>query len=140
MSDEDRYAKPLPDVNDMVTAGYWEAARQHRLVVSRCDDCQHPFFYPRRFCPQCWSERISTLDASGRGTVFSFTWVHVPFYDDTWANDVPYCIGWIELEEDVRLVSAIVDAVPGDVAVGDAVTVCFDDVTPDVTLAKFRLS
>ena len=137
---EERYAKPLPNTNDMVTATYWEAARDHRLVVSQCEDCQHAFFYPRRFCPQCWSERISTIEASGRGTVFSFTWVHVPFYDDTWKNDVPYCIGWIELEEGVRMVSAIVDSAIDDVSVGDAVTVCFDDVTSEITLPKFRRS
>ena len=137
---EEPYAKPLPNADDMVTATYWEAARNHQLVVSQCEDCQHVFFYPRRFCPQCWSERISTIEASGRGTVFSFTWVHVPFYDDSWKNDVPYCIGWIELEEGVRMVSAVVDLRIGDIGVGDAVTVCFDDVTSEITLPKFRRS
>ena len=137
---EVRYSKPLPNMNDAVTAPYWLAAKEHRLVVPRCDACAHTFFYPRAFCPACWSARISMVPASGRGTVFSFTWVHVPFFDDTWKDDVPYCVAWIELDEGVRLVSAIVDAEPGEVAIGDAVTVCFDDVTDDVTLPKFRRS
>jgi hypothetical protein len=134
------YSKPLPNLSDAVSAPYWQAAQQHRLSLPRCESCGHVFFYPRLCCPRCWSEDVTWIDASGRGTVFSFTWVHVAFYDDTWKDDVPYCVGWIELEEGPRLVSAVVDATPGQVEIGAAVTVCFDDVTPEVTLPKFRLS
>jgi uncharacterized OB-fold protein len=66
--------------------------------------------------------------------------VHVPFYDDTWAADVPYCVAIVELDEGVRLVTNIVGVEPGDVDVGDPVRVVFDDVTPEVTLPKFEVA
>jgi uncharacterized OB-fold protein len=134
------YAKPLPSLDDDVTAPYWAAAAEHRLVLPRCRDCGAVFFYPRRFCPACWSERVEWVDASGTGTVWSLTFVHVPFYDDTWASDVPYCVGIVELDEGVRLVTNIVGVQPGGVRVGDAVRVVFDDVTAEVTLPKFEVA
>jgi uncharacterized OB-fold protein len=133
------YRKPLPSLADDATRPYWQAAADHRLALPRCLDCGETFFYPRLRCPSCWSERLEWVDAAGTGTVWSFTWVHVPFYDDTWADDVPYCVALVELGEGVRLASNIVDVEPGDVHVGDAVRVVFDDVTPEVTLPRFQL-
>ncbi len=134
------YRKPLPNLSDDVTAPYWDAAAEHRLVLPRCVDCGTTFFYPRRRCPACWSDRLEWADATGAGTVWSFTWVHVPFYDDVWADDVPYCIACIELDEGVRLVTNLVGADAASVAIGDPVRVVFDDVTPEVTLPKFRVT
>jgi uncharacterized OB-fold protein len=134
------YAKPLPSLDDEVTAPYWAAAAEHRLVLPRCRDCGAVFFYPRRFCPACWSERVEWVAASGTGTVWSLTFVHVPFYDDTWASDLPYCVGIVELDEGVRLVTNIVGVQPGGVRVGDPVRVVFDDVTDEVTLPKFEVA
>ena len=37
---------------------------------------------------------------AGTGRVWSFTWVHVPFYDGAWKDDVPYCVAIIELDEE----------------------------------------
>lgn len=133
-------AKPMPALDDDVTAPYWAAAVQHRLVLPRCRDCGSVFFYPRRFCPTCWSDRVEWVDAVGTGSVWSLTFVHVPFYDDTWTSDVPYCVGIVELDEGVRLVTNIVGVQPGDVHVGDPVRVVFDDVTSEVTLPKFEVA
>jgi uncharacterized protein len=139
MSERSEYAKPLPSLDDEVTAPYWKAATEHRLALPRCGECGAVFFYPRRFCPSCWSERIEWIDAAGTGTVWSFTFVHVPFYDETWAADVPYCVGLVQLDEGVRLATNIVGVGPGEVAIGDPVRAVFDDVTPEVTLPKFEL-
>jgi uncharacterized OB-fold protein len=131
------YRKALPGLRDDATSPYWKAAAEHRLALPRCLDCETVFFYPRLRCPSCWSDRLEWVDAAGTGTVWSFTWVHVPFYDDAWNDDVPYCVGLVELDEGVRLVTNIVGVAPDEVAVGDRVRVVFDDVTAEVTLPKF---
>ncbi len=133
------YAKPLPSLGDEVTAPYWQAAAEGRLALPRCEDCGTTFFYPRRACPSCWSEHIEWTDAAGTGRVWSFTWVHVPFYDDAWKDDVPYCVAIIELDEGVRLVSSLTGVEPGQVEVGDGARVVFDRVTDEVTLPRFEV-
>ncbi len=54
------------------------------------------------------------------------------------ADVVPYSPVVIELEEGVRMVSWLVDVAPADIRIGLPVEVVFEDVTPEVTLPKFR--
>jgi uncharacterized OB-fold protein len=131
------YLRTLP-VPDGDTAPYWDAAKQHRLVIQRCSDCARAIFYPRSVCPHCMSDRIAWIDASGRGTIYSYTVVHraPPQFTDS----APYVVALIDLAEGVRLMSNIVDCSPTAVRIGAAVEVTFDDVTPEITLPKFRLS
>jgi uncharacterized OB-fold protein len=132
------YDKPLPSLGDEVTAPYWESARRHELCLPECNACGLLFFYPRRFCPGCWADDLTWRRVAGTGHVWTFTEVHVPFYDDTWADDVPYLVAVIELDEGPHLLTNL--SVPDvmSLRVGDRVEVFFDDVTDEVTLPKFR--
>jgi uncharacterized OB-fold protein len=69
--------------------------------------------------------------------VFSWTVAAQPFVPQ-FAPLVPYAPAVIELEEGVRMVSWLTDVKPEDLALGLPVEVTFDDVTPEVTLPKFR--
>jgi uncharacterized OB-fold protein len=53
-------------------------------------------------------------------------------------EEVPYAPAIIEMEEGVRLVSWVVDCPPEELRSGMPVEVFFDDVTPEITLPKFR--
>ena len=57
------------------------------------------------------------------------------------AGDVPYAVAQVTLDgtdEQVRILSNLVDVPPEQVTVGMRVQVVFDDVTAEVTLPKFR--
>lgn len=54
------------------------------------------------------------------------------------ADLVPYSPVMIEMEEGVRLVSWLTDVSPDELRLELPVEVVFDDVTPEVTLPKFR--
>jgi uncharacterized protein len=54
------------------------------------------------------------------------------------ADAVPYSIVIVELEEGVRMATWVVDVSPDQLRIGLPVEVVFDDVTPEVTLAKFK--
>ena len=132
--------KPRPDTGDAATAPYWEAASRHELVLRGCDACGQVFFVPREFCPDCWSSELSWRPMSGTGTVWTFTEVHVPFYDDTWADDVPYVVAVIELEEGPRMLANIVETDTASLQIGDRVEVTFQDRPEGVTLPMFRVA
>ena len=130
------YAKPLPEITPEM-APFWEAARQHRLVVQRCRGCGTARFPARDQCSTCLSRESEWAPVSGRGTVFSFAVMH-QVYHPGFAAEVPYALVMIELEEGGRLISNLVECPVSDVVVGMPVEVVFDDVTPEVTLPKFR--
>ena len=132
--------KPRPDLNDAATSPYWEAAARHELMLPRCDGCGLVFFSPRKHCPGCWSGDLSWQSMSGRGTVWTFTEVHVPFYDDTWADDVPYVVAVIELDEGPRLLANLVEPDMERLSIGDRVEVTFEDRSEGVSLPVFRVA
>lgn len=132
-------AKPRPDLNDTAAAPYWEAAARHELTLPCCGDCGLVFFPPRELCPDCWSRELSWQRVAGGGTVWTFTEVHVAFYDDTWADDVPYVVAVIELDEGPRLLANIVAPDMDSLSIGDRVVVEFEDRSEGVTLPMFQV-
>jgi uncharacterized protein len=119
------------------TAFWWEGLKTGKLLIQRCGGCgalRHP---PRPMCPHCQSLEWDTVEASGRGTVYSFVVSHYPQVP---AFDYPLAIGLIELEEGTRLVSNVVDIDPAEVHVGMPVEVVFTAVDDELTLPLFRPS
>ncbi|HEY3096257.1 MAG TPA: bifunctional MaoC family dehydratase N-terminal/OB-fold nucleic acid binding domain-containing protein [Acidimicrobiia bacterium] len=116
-------------------AFWFEGARQHRLLIQRCKQCgtlRHP---PRPMCAECRSYEWEVVDASGRGTVYSFVVNHYP---QAPAFDYPLAVGLIELEEGTRLVANVIGIDPGDIRIGMPVEVEWVDHDPDLTLPAFR--
>ena len=87
------------------TQFFWDGAKEHRLLIQRCAGCgtlRHP---PRPMCPSCHSLEWDAVEASGRGTVFSFVMPRhppLPWFDDG------YIVALVELEEGTRLVTNLV--------------------------------
>lgn len=128
--------KPLPQVSAEM-APFFAAARRHELVVQRCGGCGTHRFPARDLCSRCLSREVSWVPVSGRGTVFSVAVMH-QVYHPGFAAEVPYAVVVVELEEGARLLSNVVDCPVRDIRIGMPVEVVFDDVTPEVTLPKFR--
>ena len=117
---------------------FWDAAREHRLVIQRCDECGYYVHWPQLLCPQCHSDRLTPTEVSGRGTVYSFTIVHHVFHPG-FAGDVPYSLAIIELDEQpgLRLVANVVDCPHEAIATGMPVEVTFED-REGYTVPQFR--
>jgi len=116
-------------------AFWFEGARQHRLLIQRCKECgtlRHP---PRPMCSECYSYEWDVVDATGRGTVYSFVVNHYPQVP---AFDYPLAVGLIELEEGTRLVADVIGVDPADMRVGMPVEVEWVDHDPDLSLPAFR--
>lgn len=131
------YDKPLP-VIDSESRPYWDALKQHRLTLKRCQDCGKHHFYPRALCPHCHSDAVEWVDARGTGTIYSFTIARRPA-GPAFKADTPYVVAVVELDEGARMMTNIVTDKVDAVRIGQHVTVQYEDVTDEVTLPKFRL-
>ena len=120
--------KPTP-----LSAPFWEAAREQRLVLQRCDK-GHYRWTPQLLCDQCHSEVYSWDEVSGRGTVYSWTMVHrapLPSFP------APYVVAVVELEEGPLMLSTIVDWTREDLEIGRAVKVRWQKLDDEITLYPF---
>ncbi|HYF44946.1 MAG TPA: bifunctional MaoC family dehydratase N-terminal/OB-fold nucleic acid binding domain-containing protein [Acidimicrobiales bacterium] len=134
--EQPRPKRPRPAITHD-NAFWFEGAKRHELLIQRCSACgtlRHP---PEPMCPACQSPEWDTVEASGRGTVYSYVVAHYPQIP---AFDYPLPIGLVELEEGTRLVADLVGVEPGDVHVGMPVEVEFADHDDDLTLPQFRPS
>lgn len=134
--------RPLPTPTAL-TAGFWEAARERRLVVQRCDACGVHRHYPQPRCADCLSEEWSWHEIAGSGVVYTFTVTYQAFHP-AWSERLPYAVATVELDGGIRMVT---DLPPGDeerVTIGAPVEVFFEDATAadgtPCTLPRFRLS
>lgn len=84
------------------------------IEASQCDSCRRSWFPPLRVCPDCNSEEISPVQLTGRGSLYSYTIVHVGRGD----LPTPYALGMIDLDAGVR-VFAQVDLTSDGLHVGD---------------------
>ena len=133
-----QYSKPLPTIRDE-NRPFWQGCRENRLRMQRCDACGHIRFPINHVCPRCLSEAHHWHDLSGRGTVFAYVVYH-HVYNQAFAQDVPYNVALVQLEEGPRMYSNVVGVPNEAVKVGDALEVVFDPVTPEVTIPRFRLA
>jgi uncharacterized OB-fold protein len=126
----------LPLIEDE-TRPYWEAARARRLLIRRCRACGEAHFYPRPFCPGCWSDDVAWEEASGRATLYTHSTVYrndlPPFVER-----VPYVAAVVDLEEGPRMMTELVGTEPDDVRIGMPLAVEFRDLTDEVTVPVFR--
>jgi len=126
----------LPTVEDE-TRPFWDAAAEGRLLIQRCNACDQWQYYPRPFCKRCWSEDLEWAEASGKGTIYTFSIVRrndLPPFGDR----VPYVPAIIDLEEGPRMMSEVVDAALESIEVGQAVVVDFREIDDELKRPVFR--
>lgn len=126
--------RPAPGISDD-TRFFWEGCQQGKLLIQRCTECatlRHP---PAPVCMQCHSFDWDTLQASGKGKLYSFVVMHYP---QVAPFDHPNPIGLIELDEGVRLIAGLAGVKREDINIGQRVQVEFQTFDDDLALPLFR--
>ncbi len=96
------------------TEKFWKAAEDGKLLYGWCLACSEAHYYPRSFCPFCFSDRVEWREASGAATVYSYS---VMYRSPTG----PYTIAFVELAEGPRILTNIVDCDFAKIAIDAAV-------------------
>jgi uncharacterized protein len=128
---------PIPEYG---TEPYWEAANQERLVMQKCDACQKLRFTPAPLCTFCASDAYTWAELSGKGKIITWTVITHPIHPAAVAK-VPYVVVVVELaeQEGLRMVSNLIDAEAGEIAVDATVEVAFEQHPSGQKLPVFRL-
>jgi uncharacterized OB-fold protein len=125
---------PAPQAT-LETRRFWDATVNGRLLLPRCDDCSTVIWYPRRFCPACGSRSVSWFEASGRGSIYSFTITRIG--QGRYREAPPYVFAYVELDEGPRVMTNIVDCDSERLEIGQAVKVVFHDTGEGSALPRF---
>lgn len=130
------YIKPIP-FRQPWSEEFWQATKQHKLLIQNCQNCGANIFYPRKYCPECWSGDLGWIEASGRARIYSFS-VMMDMVEPMFMPDLPYVLATVNLEEGIRMTTRIVECNPEDVKIDMEVEAVFEDISPECALPMFR--
>jgi uncharacterized OB-fold protein len=117
---------PIPDP---VTRPFWDAAAQGRFLIGRCKDTGRHFFPPRGVSPFTLSPNVELVEASGQGSVYSYTVMR---------TKQPYIPAMVELAEGPRIFTNLVEVAPEAVRIGMAVKLAWTPTEGGPPVPMFR--
>ena len=129
-----RFDLPAPDFDSQP---FWDGCREGRFRIRYCNACARSHFYPRPFCPKCWSDDVEWRDAAGTGILYTYSIVRQndlpPFHER-----VPYVAAIVELDEGPRVMTNIEGCELDALEVGMRVRADYKVIADDVTIPVFR--
>ena len=132
---EAKGTRPLPQPTG-ITRPFWDAAREHRLVIQYDPDTAAYQFYPRPGSVMTGKRNLEWREVSGKGSVYSYTETHVP--TPGFEDQAPYLLATVDLDEGVRMLARLVGIEADEVAIGLRVRVCWDDLSDEITYFGFE--
>ena len=113
------------------------------LLGTVCEACGE-YFYPRRaVCAKCLSDRTREVELQARGTLYSYTFVHMPLFGSHNVEHADgYGVGQIDLPEGPRVQAPLAGKQPefrvGLAVQGELDRLRTNDAGEDVVIVRFR--
>jgi uncharacterized OB-fold protein len=112
---------------------FWDGVRSGHLLLQRCGECKALCHPPLPMCPSCQSLQREVVEASGRGSVYS--WIRSQHPSDP--EEESRIVALVQLEEGPRLVANLCELGHVEVQNDMPVEVVFVDMG-DFTAPAFR--
>jgi uncharacterized protein len=123
---------PYTYVPGLTLSGFLRALGDRRIEGGRCPMCSGVYVPPRSRCPECRTGPLESVGLPDRGSIASYTVVHIPFPGST--MELPFVCAWIRLDgADVPFAHLLGEVEPDAVRVGqrvEAVWVADPDLAP----------
>ena len=126
-----------PPADNPITEPYWSATRDRKLLLQKCTKTGRFQFFPRAASIHDLGGPVEWVEASGRGTVYTFSVQHRPA-NPLMASKVPYTVALVELEEGVRMMTNIVGCAPDAVEIGMPVRLTWEALSDGRYLPLFE--
>ena len=101
-----------------------------QLIGSKCSRCGEVVFPVNPVCVNCQNQEMSDIKLSRRGKIWSFTTVMLP-PPQWYKGPVPFDLGYVELQEGVRIWTRLLGAEAGTFKVGQEVELQIDVMQED---------
>lgn len=95
------------------TKPFWDAASHGKFVLPRCSVCGKTHWYPRAICPHCFGDCNEWVEASGTGTIYSYSVMR--------RAPEPYAIAYVTLAEGPTMLTNLVGCDLDALRIGQAV-------------------
>jgi uncharacterized protein len=122
--------KITPPAVNPETKRFWDAAREGRFLVPFCAACGKAHWYPRAICPFCVGDKVEWREASGKGTIYTFSVMR--------RVKEPYAIAHVTLAEGPTMLTNIVNCDFDELHIGQPVAVVFQETEGGPPVPMFK--
>ena len=122
--------KITPPAVNPETKPFWDAAREGRFLVPFCAVCGKAHWYPRAICPFCAGDKVEWREASGKGTIYTFSVMR--------RVKEPYAIAHVTLAEGPTMLTNIVNCGFDKLRIGQPVAVVFQETEGGPPVPMFK--
>jgi len=126
---------PLPEPTP-VSQPFWDALREHRILIQYSPSADRYVFYPRTLVPGTLADDLEWREIDGAGTLYTYTVARRPT-GPPWAEKLPQLLAVVEWDAGPRVSTELVDVAPEDIRIGMRVTPVFCD-EAGITLLRYR--
>ncbi len=113
-------------------AFFWEATKKQVMLLPHCQDCGKTHWYPRLFCPFCFSSELEWKESSGKATLYAATTLS--------KAAEPYIVAYIELAEGPLMLTNIVECSLDQLKIGAPLQLAFSPLSSGYLLPVFQLA
>jgi len=121
-------------VTDALSSRFWQGTRERKLMIQRCTATQRPQWYPRSHSMHAPGAPVEWMQASGRGTLFTYSVIH----RGNGTTPTPYICAVVELEEGVLFTTTLRGVGDEDMRIGMPLQVDYAEAGPDLVLPFFK--
>ena len=89
------------------------------LVGGRCPECAAYYFPARSVCSRCLCGDVERVPLSSSGSLYTWTVI----YQSLPQFETPYILGYVDLDDNVRVAAQLVDVEADDLAQGMRLTI-----------------
>lgn len=111
---------------------FWEATKQKVLLLPQCEDCGKTHWYPRLFCPFCFSSKLAWKESSGQATLYAATALS--------KSADPYVVAYVELTEGPLMLTNIIGSDLADLKIGTPLKLAFTSLESGHAVPVFERS
>jgi uncharacterized protein len=122
--------KITPPAVNPETKPFWDAAREGRFLVPFCAACGKAHWYPRAICPFCAGDKVEWREASGKGTIYTFSVMR--------RVKEPYAIAHVTLAEGPTMLTNIVNCDFDKLHIGQPVALVFQETEGGPPVPMFK--
>jgi uncharacterized protein len=102
---------PLPEPTP-VSQPFWDALREHRILIQYSPSANRYVFYPRTLVPGTLADDLVWREIDGAGTLYTYTVARRPT-GPPWAEKLPQLLAVVEWDAGPRVSTELVDIEPG---------------------------
>ena len=124
---------------DIDSIEFWNGAKKGRLMIKKCNKSSKYFLYSGGNLALQKGLDYEWVEASGKGSIYSYTKSNIPGGSKYYLNKVPYIIAIVLLEEGVKIMTNIYESDEKNIKIGKSVKVIFKKLDENITFPCFKI-